>query len=109
MTVRKDFADLISWTGNFLAHACDITLKYTRYTVYVRTIIILEVQEVRMHCGYRIAGNFRGMAREPSEEIFTVVIFAVQCQETTPTTSFACEIPVRGSFSQLVVSSALER
>ena len=28
----------------------------------------------------------------PSKEMFTV-----QCQETTPTTSFACEIPVRGS------------
>ncbi len=41
-----------------------------------------------------------GMAREPSEEIFMVVIFAVQCQETTPTTNFVREIPVRGSFSQ---------
>ncbi len=44
--------------------------------------------------------------------IFAVVIFAFQCQETTPTTSFACEIPVRGSFSQLnfrVDCSALEK
>ena len=33
---------------------------------------------------YRIAGNF-SMAREPSEETFAVVIFAFQCQESTPT------------------------
>ncbi len=38
--------------------------------------------------------NFRGMAREPSE-MFAVIIFAFQ---STLTTSFACEIPVRGSF-----------
>ncbi len=44
---------------------------------------------VHMHVHvYCIAGifdcaNFRGMALEPPEEIFAVVIFAFQCQETT--------------------------
>ncbi len=41
------------------------------------------------------SANVRYLAREPSEDIF-----AVQCQETTPTNNFACEIPLRGSLSQ---------
>ena len=43
--------------------------------------------------------NFRGMLESP-QKIFAVVIFAFQCQETTPTTSFAW---VRGSFSQFLI------
>ncbi len=39
--------------------------------------------------------------------MFTVVIFAFQCQETIPTRSFACEMPVRGSFSQFKFSRRL--
>ncbi len=38
------------------------------------------------------------IALEPSEETYAVVIYSrFQCQETTPTTSFASEIPVRVS------------
>ncbi len=40
------------------------------------------------------------------------LIITFQCQETTPTNSFACEIPVRGSLSQfkfLRLLSALEK
>ncbi len=38
--------------------------------------------------------NVSYLASEPSAEIFmgSNLIFAVQCQETTPTNSFACEI-----------------
>ncbi len=38
--------------------------------------------------------------QSPKQKCLWVLIFAVQCQETTPTNSFACEIPVRGSLSQ---------
>ncbi len=61
---------------------------------------------------YRIAGHFRGMAREPSEEIFAVVIFAFQCQETTPTTRLAGKYRCMGvspSFNIRVDCSALEK
>ncbi len=51
---------------------------------------------------YRIAANFRYLASEPSAEIFVIQIFTVQCQETTPTNSFAYEIPVCGSLSQFL-------
>ena len=38
--------------------------------------------------------------QSPQQKCLWVLIFAFQCQETTPTNSFACEIPVRGSLSQ---------
>ncbi len=54
---------------------------------------------------YRIVGNVEGCTyllfgsrTEPSEDIFAVVMFAFQCQETIPTKTFACEILVRESF-----------
>ncbi len=74
--------------------------------MYLRVCVHVTVM-LTHHVGLSFvpySGKFRGMAREPSEEIFAVVIFAFQCQETTPTTSFACEIPVRGSFSQFLFS-----
>ena len=36
---------------------------------------------------------------QSTQQIFSwVLIFALQCQETTPTNSFACKIPVHGKF-----------
>ncbi len=55
----------------------------------------------------RVHISAKWLERPPSDEIF-----AFQCQETTPTTSFACEIPVRGSFPIFnfrVDCSALEK
>ena len=53
-------------------------------------------------CTYCIVGNFRGFAgsRGPQRNFFAVILFAFQCQATTPTTSVAREILVHGSFSK---------
>ncbi len=51
---------------------------------------------------YRIAATniFAIWLQSPKQKCSWVLIFMFQCQETTPTNSFAYEIPVRGSLSQ---------
>ncbi len=80
-------------------------IRYKQSDHEMVTILLLKTDKKYRTAGKFRGANFRGMARDALKRIF-----AFQCQETTPTTSFACEIPVRrASLNFRADCSALEK
>ncbi len=85
-------------SNNYILTACSIKTKTLDDT---QPLKILRGKEI----DYRIADNFRYLAPALSRNCSWVRIFAVQCQETTPINSFACEILVHGSLSLFMLTA----